>query len=50
MECNKMNYKVEIIIDLPRNKMIEIFDNPDNLSKWQPTFLRIKHIEGLNQV
>ena len=41
-----MQYKVEIMIDLPRDKMIEIFDNPDNLGKWQPTLLGIEHVEG----
>lgn len=26
-----MHYKVEVLVDLPREKMIELFDNPDNL-------------------
>ena len=41
-----MKYKVEIVINLNREKMIELFDNPDNLNKWQPTFLGMKHVDG----
>lgn len=44
-----MKYKVEVVIHLPREKMIEMFDNPDNLSKWQPTFLGIEHVEGIKR-
>ena len=44
-----MQYKVEIVIDVPREKMIEMFDNPDNLNKWQPTFLGIEHVEGVER-
>lgn len=44
-----MRYNVEIIIDLPRKKMIDIFDNPDNLKEWQPTFIGIEHIEGIER-
>jgi len=29
-----MKYECELIIDLPRDRVIEMFDNPDNLSKW----------------
>lgn len=31
-----MKYRTEITIDLPREQVIEIFDDPDNLPKWQP--------------
>ena len=44
-----MHYKVEVLIDIPREKMIGIFDNPDNLNNWQPTFLGIEHIEGVQR-
>ena len=30
-----MRYTCEISINLPRDKVIELFDNPDNLAKWQ---------------
>lgn len=41
-----MRYQEDIIINLPREKVVEIFDNPDNLSKWQPTLIKFEHIEG----
>lgn len=41
-----MKYKSEIVINLPREKMIELFDNPDNLTKWQPGLISFKHKEG----
>jgi len=34
-----MKYEIEIDISLSRNKVIELFDNPDNMSKWQPGFV-----------
>ena len=30
-----MKYTVSIDLDLPRSKVIELFDDPDNLAKWQ---------------
>jgi hypothetical protein len=44
-----MHYIVEILVDIPREKLIEIFDNPDNLNKWQPTFLGIEYVEGVDR-
>ena len=44
-----MQYNVEIVVDLNRDRMIEIFDNSKNLSKWQPTFLGIEHVEGIER-
>ena len=44
-----MRYKVEIVIDSPRDQLIEVFDNPENLGKWQPTFLGIEHVEGVER-
>lgn len=31
-----MKYRCEVTIDTPRDRVIELFDNPDNMSKWQP--------------
>lgn len=31
-----MKYTCEITINQPLNKVIELFDNPDNLKHWQP--------------
>lgn len=41
-----MRYQVETVINLPREEVVKIFDNPDNLSKWQPTLVSMKHISG----
>lgn len=30
-----MKYDCEVIIDLPREQVVELFANPDNMSKWQ---------------
>ena len=31
-----MKFTVEIDIELPRQRVIELFDDPDNLSRWMP--------------
>ncbi len=41
-----MKYSNEIVIDLPREKVIALFDNPDNMSKWQPGFISFEHVSG----
>ena len=41
-----MKYSNEIEIDLSREKIIELFDNPDNMSKWQKGFISFEHISG----
>ena len=41
-----MKYTKEIIINLPLNKVIELFDSFDNLKKWQPGLINIQHISG----
>lgn len=41
-----MKYNCEITINAPINKVIELFDNPDNLPKWQPGFISMDHIKG----
>ncbi|MEO1289115.1 MAG: SRPBCC family protein [Chloroflexota bacterium] len=41
-----MRYQIEVIIDLPRDRVIELFDNPDNMPKWQPTLTNFEHLEG----
>lgn len=39
-------YNVEIEIDLPRERVIELFDNPDNLPKWQKGLQSFEHLSG----
>lgn len=40
------SYTVEIEINLPRDRVIELFDNPDNLKKWQPGLQSFEHVSG----
>ena len=39
-------YTVEIEINLPRDRVIELFDNPDNLFKWQTGLQSFEHLSG----
>jgi hypothetical protein len=41
-----MHYTCETTINLPINRVIELFDNPDNLSKWQPGLQSFEHLTG----
>lgn len=41
-----MKYEAEITIDLPRQRVIELFDDPANLSQWQPGLLSFEHLSG----
>jgi hypothetical protein len=39
-------YTVEVEIALPRDRVIELFDNTDNLCKWQTGLRSFQHISG----
>ena len=41
-----MHYSVTVEIDLPRERVIELFDNPDNMPHWQPSLLSFTHLSG----
>lgn len=41
-----MKYRSEIIIDLPREQVIALFENRENLQKWQRGLKRVEHISG----
>ena len=41
-----MKYTCEILIDLPRKRVIELFDNPDNMIKWQEGLISFEHLSG----
>ncbi len=41
-----MKYTSEITLELPRVRVIELFDNPENLSKWQEGLKSRDHLEG----
>ncbi|MFT7620671.1 MAG: hypothetical protein ACI97A_004329 [Planctomycetota bacterium] len=41
-----MKYELDIELDLPRARVMELFDNPDNLAKWQEGFVSMEPISG----
>ncbi len=41
-----MKYTIELEISLPREKVIALFDDPDNLYKWQKGLISFEHLEG----
>jgi len=41
-----MKHKTEILIDADRDTVWRFFDNPDNMTRWQPTLKSFTHISG----
>ncbi len=41
-----MKYISEIEINKPIDRVVELFDNPDNLSKWMDGLLSFEHLSG----
>ena len=41
-----MKYTREVVIDLPRERVIELFDDADNLTKWQEGLQAFEHVSG----
>lgn len=41
-----MKFSCSIEINLARNRVIELFDNPDNMKKWQDGLVSFEHLEG----
>ncbi|GAB4332861.1 MAG: hypothetical protein Kow0037_10780 [Calditrichia bacterium] len=41
-----MKYTVEVIIDKPVQKVVELFDNPENLYKWMQGLVSFEPISG----
>lgn len=41
-----MKYRNEVVIDQPLEKVIQLFDNPDNLHQWQPGFISMEPVSG----
>lgn len=42
-----MKFRTSITIDLPRERMIQLFDNPVTLKEWQPGLLSFEPISGV---
>lgn len=41
-----MRYACETTIDLPRDTVIALFDDPANLARWQPELESFTHVSG----
>ena len=41
-----MKYSNEVIINLPVSRVVELFDNPDNLKHWMPGLVSFEHLSG----
>ena len=41
-----MKYQLEIHLKLPRERVIELFDNPDNMQHWQEGFISFEPLSG----
>lgn len=41
-----MKYSTEIDINLPVARVIELFDDPENLKHWQPGLKSFEHLSG----
>jgi len=41
-----MKYEHKIEINLPRNRVIELFDSTENMRKWQPELISFEHVSG----
>lgn len=41
-----MKYTCEVTLGLPRNRVVELFDSFENLTKWQPGLRSFEHLRG----
>jgi len=41
-----MKHSNEIIINLPRKRVLELFDSTENLYKWQKNLINFEHLSG----
>lgn len=41
-----MEYRQDIVINKPLDEVVKLFDNPDNLKKWQPSLTVFEPLEG----
>jgi hypothetical protein len=41
-----MHHVTEITIDLALRKVLDLFENPDNMKDWQPSLKNIEYISG----
>lgn len=41
-----MKFECRVEIDQPRDKVVKLFDNPENYPHWQIGFKRLEHVSG----
>lgn len=41
-----MKFRTTITIDLPRERMVQLFDNPATMKEWQPTLISFEPLSG----
>lgn len=41
-----MHLKFSVLLDVPRDRVWRAFDNPANLSRWQPSLVHYEHRSG----
>ena len=41
-----MKYNCEIVIDADIKKVVKLFEDPNNMAKWQPGFISMEVLEG----
>jgi uncharacterized protein YndB with AHSA1/START domain len=41
-----MRYRLELILNRPRAEVWKIFDDPDNMNKWQPSLVKLERVSG----
>lgn len=41
-----MRYSCEVTINLPRQRVVELFDNPENLKHWMPGLISFEPVSG----
>lgn len=42
-----MEYTLEIVVNVPRERFIELFDDPENMSKWQKGLVSFTPLTGV---
>ena len=41
-----MKYRLELDLDVPRTRVVELFLDPGSLSEWQPDLVSFEHVSG----
>jgi hypothetical protein len=41
-----MKYTTEILINRPISEIVKLFDNPENMQKWQPELITMETLSG----